>query len=86
MNLGSSKSKYQSLDLIPLDLDSSRCKNIFIEDYSLKILDDIAWFKGKSLSFIYILTSGEVCAYLVLSLSTRGRLLGIIFELIRQNI
>ncbi|GJS72561.1 hypothetical protein Tco_0705402 [Tanacetum coccineum] len=28
---------------------------------------------------------GEVCAYLVLSLSTRERLLGIIFELIRQN-
>ncbi|GJS58275.1 ribonuclease H-like domain-containing protein [Tanacetum coccineum] len=29
--------------------------------------------------------TGEVRAYLVLSLSTRGRLLGIIFELIRQN-
>nr|GEX92161.1 hypothetical protein [Tanacetum cinerariifolium] len=28
---------------------------------------------------------GDVHAYLVLSLSTRGRLLGIIFELIRQN-
>ncbi|GKB11828.1 transmembrane and coiled-coil domain-containing protein 4-like protein isoform X2 [Tanacetum coccineum] len=36
-------------------------------------------------SFIHISTSGEVRAYLVLSLSTRGRLLGIIFELIRQN-
>ncbi|GKC10590.1 hypothetical protein Tco_1007372 [Tanacetum coccineum] len=33
----------------------------------------------------YNSTSGEALAYLVLSLSTRGRLLGIIFELIRQN-
>ena len=32
-----------------------------------------------------MLASGEVRAYMVLSLSTRGRLLGIIFELIRQN-
>ena len=43
-----------------------------------------------SLSLSYILALGEVRAYLVLSLSTRGRLLGIIhsciIELIRQNI
>jgi hypothetical protein len=45
------------------DDDKKGKKNIFIEDCSLKILDDIAWFKGKSLSFIYILTLGEVCAY-----------------------
>lgn len=39
----------------------------YFEDCSLKILDDIAWFKGKFIYLSYILASGEVHAYLVLS-------------------
>jgi hypothetical protein len=38
-----------------------------LQDCSLKILDDIAWFKGKFVYLSYILASGEVRDYLVLS-------------------
>ena len=34
---------------------------------NLKSLGDIAWFKGKFVYLSYILASGEVCDYLVLS-------------------
>ena len=56
----------------------------YFEDCSLKILDDIAWFKGKSHVSWHINFRGSSCL-LVLPLSTRGRLLGITFELIKTK-
>ena len=51
----------------------------------MKILGDIAWFKGEFVYLSYILASGEVRDYKVLSLSTRGRLLGITLELLKTK-
>ena len=64
--------------------DDKKGKNIYIDDCSLKILGNIAWIKGKSLSFIHINFRGSSCL-LGFVISTRGRLLGIILEFIRQN-
>jgi hypothetical protein len=49
--------------ICPLFDDDKKGKKIYIEDCSLKILDDMHGLRGSSLSFIYILTSGEVRAY-----------------------
>nr|GEV42518.1 PLAC8 family protein [Tanacetum cinerariifolium] len=60
-------------------LDSFDDRRLFLQS---SFLDGVAWIKGKFHSYINF---KEVRANLVLSLSTKGRLLGIIFELIRQN-
>ena len=53
--------------ICPLFDDDKKGKMNNLQDCNLKILGDISWFKGKFVYLSYILASGKVRDYLVLS-------------------